>query len=94
MFLIKIIKNKYFLTIIGIIVWLLFFDKNDVFTQLDLIQKRNKLQKEKEYYISEIENNRTNLIELQTNAKSLEIFAREKYLMKKDNEDVFVFVTK
>lgn len=94
MFLIKIIKNKYFLTIIGIIVWLLFFDKNDVFTQLDLIQKRNKLQKEKEYYISEIENNRTNLSELQTNAKSLEIFAREKYLMKKDNEDVFVFVTK
>lgn len=94
MFLIKIIRNKYFLTIIGIIVWLLFFDKNDVVTQFDLIQKRNKLQKEKEYYISEIENNRTNLSELQTNTKSLEIFAREKYLMKKDNEDVFVFVTK
>ncbi|MBL7912665.1 MAG: septum formation initiator family protein [Bacteroidia bacterium] len=94
MFLIKIIRNKYFLTIIGIIVWLLFFDKNDVVTQFDLIQKRNKLQKEKEYYISEIENNRANLSELQTNTKSLEIFAREKYLMKKDNEDVFVFVTK
>ena len=94
MFLIKIIRNKYFLTIIGIIVSLLFFDKNDVVTQFDLIQKRNKLQKEKEYYISEIENNRTNLSELQTNTKSLEIFAREKYLMKKDNEDVFVFVTK
>ena len=54
MFLFSIIKNKYFLTIIGIIVWLLFFDKNDVFTQVDLIKKRNKLQKEKEYYISEI----------------------------------------
>ena len=74
--------------------WLLFFDKNDVVTQMDLIQKRNKLQKEKEYYISEIENNKINLSELQTNTKSLEVFAREKYLMKKDNEDVFVFVTK
>lgn len=94
MFLIKIIKNKYFLTIIGIIVWLLFFDKNDVVTQMDLIKKRNKLQKEKEYYISEIENNKINLSELQTNTKSLEVFAREKYLMKKDNEEVFVFVTK
>ena len=94
MFLFKIIKNKYFLTIIGIIVWLLFFDKNDVFTQLELIQKRNKLQKEKEYYVSEIENNKINLSELQTNTKSLELFAREKYLMKRENEDVFVFVTK
>jgi cell division protein FtsB len=94
MFLFSIIKNKYFLTIIGIIVWLLFFDKNDVFTQVDLIKKRNKLQKEKEYYIAEIENNKVNLSELQTNTKSLETFAREKYLMKKDNEDVFVFVTK
>ena len=56
MFLFSIIKNKYFLTIIGIIVWLLFFDKNDVFTQVDLIKKRNKLQKEKEYYIPFIAN--------------------------------------
>jgi cell division protein FtsB len=94
MFLIKVIKNKYFLTVIGIIVWVLFFDKNDVFTQLDLIKKRNKLQKEKEYYISEIESNKRNLSELQTNTKSLETFAREKYLMKKENEDVYVFVTK
>lgn len=94
MFLFRIIKNKYFLTVTGIIVWLLFFDKNDVFTQLELIQKRNKLQKEKEYYVKEIDNNKINLSELQTNIKSLELFAREKYLMKKDNEDVFVFVTK
>jgi len=94
MFLIKVIKNKYFLTVIGIIVWVLFFDKNDLFTQLDLIKKRNKLQKEKEYYISEIESNKRNLSELQTNTKSLETFAREQYLMKKENEDVYVFVTK
>jgi cell division protein FtsB len=32
--------------------------------------------------------------ELQNNSKSLETFAREKYLMKKDDEDVFVFTTK
>ena len=94
MFLFKILKNKYFLTTLAIIAWLLFFDKNDVFTQWDLIQKCKKLEKERNYYLSEIEVNKISLNELQTNKKSLETFAREKYLMKRDNEDVFVFVTK
>lgn len=76
------------------LVWLTFFDKNDVFTQYELIEKCYKLEKEKQYYLTEIEENRKNLEELKTNKKSLETFAREKYLMKKDNEDVFVFVTR
>lgn len=88
----NILKNKYFLTIIGILVWVLFFDKNDVLTQRDMIQKLHKLKKEKEYYLNEIANNRREINELQTNMASLEKFAREKYLMKKDNEDVYVFV--
>jgi cell division protein FtsB len=90
----KVLKNKYVITICAIVIWLLFFDKNDVFTQWDLIEKCKKLNAEKTYYITEIENNRNNLIDLKTNLKSLETLAREKYLMKKDNEDVFVFVTK
>jgi cell division protein FtsB len=94
MFLLKILKNKYFLTVVALIVWLIFFDKNDVFTQYELIQKCKKLEKDKGYYLAEIENNKANLNELRTNKKSLETFSREKYLMKKENEDVFVFVTK
>jgi len=94
MFLLKFFKNKYFLTSLAIIAWLLFFDKNDVLSQLDLMQKCKKLEKERNYYIAAIESNKSVLNELQTNKKSLETFAREKYLMKKDNEDVFVFVTK
>ena len=90
----KVLKNKYFLTITALVIWLLFFDKNDVFTQLDLVNKCKKLEKEKNYYLSEIESNKFQLSELQTNKKSLETFAREKYLMKADNEEVFVFVTK
>lgn len=74
------------------VVWLLFFDKNDVFTQYELIDRCRKLNKEKAYYMAEIENNKNSLRELRTNPKSLETFSREKYLMKKDNEDVFVFV--
>ena len=72
----------------------MFFDKNDVFSQWELIQKCKKLEKERNYYIQEIGQNRFHLNELATNMESLETFAREKYLMKKDNEDVYVFVTK
>jgi len=94
MLILKILKNKYFLVIVGLIVWLLYFDKNDVFTQFELITKCRKLNVEKEYYITEIQNNKTEMYDLQNNKKSLETFAREKYLMKRDNEDVFVFVEK
>ncbi len=75
-------------------VWLFFFDKNDVFSQYQLIEKCRKLQQEKSYYLTEIKNNRDYLNELRTNKKSLETFSREKYLMKKENEDVFIFVTR
>lgn len=90
----QVIKNKYFLTMVGLLTWLIFFDKNDVFTQYELIQKCKKLEKEKNYYLSEIENNVANLSDLENNKKSLETFSREKYLMKKENEDIYVFVTK
>lgn len=94
MVLLKILKNKYLLVIVGLVVWLLYFDRNDVFTQLELIGKCNKLKTERDYYIAEIEKNKNEINELQNNMESLETFAREKYLMKKDNEDVFVFVQK
>ena len=94
MIILKLLKNKYFLVIVGLFFWLLYFDKNDVFNQYELIKKCNKLNSEKDYYIAEIENNKKEVEELQSNLKSLETFAREKYLMKRDNEDVFVFVQK
>jgi cell division protein FtsB len=94
MIIFKILKNKYFIVVVVLISWLLYFDKNDVFTQYELVQKCNKLNAERDYYIAEIEKNKMEINELQNNSKSLETFAREKYLMKKDDEDVFVFTTK
>ena len=92
--LLKVIKNKYFLTSIGIVAWLLFFDKNDVFSQAELASKLNDLKTDRSYYSAEIENNKREIEELKTNKKSLEKFAREKYHMKKDDEDVYVIVKK
>jgi cell division protein FtsB len=82
------------LTLLGLGIWISFFDRNDLFTQMEMARKIEKLNNERDYYITEIANNKREMVELQTNMKSLEKFAREKYLMKKDNEDVFVIVKK
>ena len=94
MFILKLLKNKYFIVVIALIVWLLYFDKNDIFTQLDLVKKCEKLNTEKQYYVDQIANDKKEILDLQNNKETLETFAREKYFMKRDNEEVFVFVTK
>jgi len=88
----NIIKNKYLITLIALSVWVVFFDKNDLSTQLELRKDVKKLEEERNYYAKEIEHITSDILELNTNPKTLEKFAREKYLMKKDNEDIFVIV--
>jgi cell division protein FtsB len=70
----------------------MFFDQNNWISQWQYKNELEKLQKEKEYYTSQIEKTKKELEELTTNPKSLEKFAREKYLMKKENEEIFLFV--
>jgi cell division protein FtsB len=50
----------------------------------------NELLESKKYYQQQIEQTKKNLADLQNNAAALEKYAREKYLLKRDNEDVFV----
>jgi len=90
--LINLLKNKYFLSAVAFTAWMLFFDRNDLMSQYDYRTEVNKLQAEKEFYISETEKAKRDLDELSTNREKLEKFAREKYLMKKENEDVFVII--
>lgn len=90
--LLDLIKNKYFLCSIAFIVWMLFFDRNDVASQYDYRTKVKKLEEEKEFYNKEIAQAEKDLQELTTNSEKLEKFARERYLMKRDNEDVFVII--
>ncbi|MGL5891408.1 MAG: FtsB family cell division protein [Bacteroidia bacterium] len=86
------LKNKYLLVIAGLTIWLLFFDRNDLFTQLDRRAEVKKLESERDYFSNEIKRNQKEIQELRSNPKLLEKFAREHYLMKKDNEDIFVIV--
>jgi len=72
--------------------WMTFLDSNDLVTRVKMASKLNDLEAEKEYYnqkIIEVEKDRN---ELMTNKELLEKFAREKYLMRKETEDVFVIV--
>ncbi len=90
--LLDLIRNKYFLFVAAFVVWMLFFDKNDVIAQYEFRTEVNKLQEEKDFYTKEIANVKKDLNELNTNLNTAEKFAREKYFMKKDNEDVFVII--
>jgi cell division protein FtsB len=89
---VTILKNKYLLTVIALGVWVIFFDKNDLRTELELRKDVKKLEEERNYFAKEIDNITSDIKELYTNPKTLEKFAREKYLMKRDNEDIFVIV--
>ncbi len=90
--LVELFRNKYFLVSSCFLVWLLFFDRNDLLSQYEYRTQLNKFKDEKAFYIQEIEKVKTDLNELTTNRERLEKFAREKYLMKKDDEDVYVII--
>ena len=88
----SVLKNKYLITVVVLTVWVIFFDKNDLKTQLELRKDVQKLEEERNYFAREINLITSDIKELYTNPKTLEKFAREKYLMKRDNEDVFLIV--
>ncbi|MCX8142899.1 MAG: septum formation initiator family protein [Bacteroidia bacterium] len=90
----KWILNRYFLTAFFFVIWLLFFDKNDIFTQKDLSKQLKRLYEEKRYYKTEIEKNNLLIEEFKNNIESIERFAREQYWMKKDNEEVYIVETR
>jgi len=88
----KYLHNKYFYTGFIFLVWMLFFDQESFVTQYQLNQTLNDLQNKKDYYQEETENNLNIIEKLETDTAWLEKFAREKYFMKKDNEEVFVII--
>lgn len=90
--LVSFLKNKYLITVIGLTIWVIFFDKNDLKTQLDLRKDVKQLEEERNYFAREIGQITSDIKELSTNPHTLEKFAREKYLMKRNNEDIFVIV--
>ena len=86
------LKNKYAITFLVFAGWMLFFDHNDTISQIKLHNRKQALEVNKEKYQEKIDVLRRDKEDLLTNKETLEKFAREKYYMKKDDEEIFVIV--
>ena len=85
-------RNFYVVTLFFFLLWMLFIDSNDIIAQYKLNKKLEKLEGERNYYLVKIEEVKKDREELLSNTELLEKFAREKYLMRKKTEDLFVIV--
>ena len=88
-----VLRNKYLLTIIIFVVWILLFDSNNLIARYKEMKELRKLKTDREYYIKRIEGDRQKLHELKTDKHNLEKFAREQYRMKKPDEDLYIILT-
>jgi len=75
-----------------LLIWLTFFDSNDLYSQYKLARKLDNINADKAYYLDKIGEVKEDREELLSNPDLLEKFAREKYLMKKPTEDLYVVV--
>ncbi|MEI6173008.1 MAG: septum formation initiator family protein [Bacteroidota bacterium] len=91
-FIFRILINKYFLTTVAFIVWMVFFDSNNLLTRNRLQENLDGLNVEKQFYLQEIKKDSTLTYQLLNDSLQLEKFARERYLMKKGKEDVFLVI--
>lgn len=86
----SLFRNKYLLAFAAFCVVMLFLDKNDVLTQLERRKELRALQQSKAWYTTQLAAERKELEALKNNPTTLEKVAREKYLMKKDGEEIFL----
>ena len=84
-------KHKYLITIVSFLVIIVFLDENSLIQRNKHREEINVLTSEIEKYRKQFEEDTQKLKELTNNPEALEKIAREKYLMKKPNEDVFIF---
>jgi cell division protein FtsB len=82
----------YVLTLLSLLVWVIFFDGSNLIAQFRLWQKLSALENQQEYYVEELKKVKQEEREVMGNHQSMEKFAREKYLMKKTGETVFIIV--
>jgi cell division protein DivIC len=88
-------KSKYFITLVGFAVWMFFFDDRDITTtHIRHPRELKQLQESKDYYQQQITLISRELNQLKLNTATIEKYAREKYFMKRDNEDLFIIKEK
>lgn len=88
----RILYNKFVIVLLIFIVWLTFFDNNNLISRFRVKSELRQLKNQKEYYLKEIEINEGFRDQLINDPEKAEAFGREQYLMKRDNEDIFLII--
>jgi len=88
----KILKNKYGIILLIFATWMLIFDENNLFRQIKITREYNKVRKEMKFFEKEIKTNSQGVKRLSDDPALLEKLARERYMMKKNNEDVYLII--
>lgn len=86
------LRDRHSVAVLGLLCWIAFFDRNDAWTTFKNWRELARMNEQREFYQQEITRSKEQIIELSSNKRLLEKFARERYLMKRDNEDIFVLV--
>ena len=84
-------RHKYLITIVSFLIIIVFLDENSLIQRAQHRREIQELTSEIEKYRNQYERDTEMLKELMNNPEAMEKVAREKYLMKKPNEDVFIF---
>lgn len=90
--LLSLIKNKYVIATVVFIVWMLFFDRHDVTTQYGYYSELKNLEAQRDFYLEEMDHINKTVNDIHSDSEAVQRIARERYQMKKDNEDVFVII--
>jgi cell division protein DivIC len=86
---VRFFTNRYVIILIVFTVWMFFFDENSYLIHKEFNKEINELETAIEYYKKEIKEDKKVIKNLEDSLQ-LERFAREKYLMKKENEDLYI----
>lgn len=86
----KIALNRYFLAITAFVVWMTFFDTNSFKRQRLLNARISEIREMNAFYTSEIEKNNKAIDDLISDPEAIEKYGREKYLMKRDSEEIYI----
>ncbi len=85
----KFLSNKYVWVLLFFATWMIFLDNYSYFDHRFLDNQINELLDNKKYYQEEINKDKQNIKQLK-NPEQIEKYAREKYYMKKDSEDIYI----
>ncbi len=87
-----ILKNRYAYVGLAFVIWITFLDQNNLFQQYKTYQELKRMEEKEVFLDEEIEKNKQMVEKLNTSPEELEKYARERYWMKRDNEDLFIIL--